>query len=166
MYFCKLFDGARHDSGDAIEWGERLIAHYEKNRVDPRTKTLVFSDSLDFPRVIELYTRFNITVEKSTFNTLTLLLTIGTTRSKCSRLYDALMRIAREKRAPRRLYRTPTCPRLRNSPACRATPTTPAASCCRYWTTTTGPTRRCWAASAPTRSSPTRPAFRCWCPAR
>ena len=51
----------------------------------------------------ELFTRFNITVEKSTFNTLTLLLTIGTTRSKCSRLYDALMRIAREKRAPRRL---------------------------------------------------------------
>ncbi|HQR21830.1 MAG TPA: beta-eliminating lyase-related protein, partial [Burkholderiaceae bacterium] len=49
----------------------------------------------------ELYTRFNITVEKSTFNTLTLLLTVGTTRSKCSRLYDALMRIAREKRAPR-----------------------------------------------------------------
>jgi len=50
----------------------------------------------------ELFTRFNITVEKSTFNTITLLLTIGTTRSKCSRLYDALMRIAREKRAPRR----------------------------------------------------------------
>jgi len=58
MYFCKLFDGARHDSGDPIDWGERLIAHYEKNRVDPRTKTLVFSYSLDFPRVIELYTRF------------------------------------------------------------------------------------------------------------
>jgi nicotinate phosphoribosyltransferase len=58
MYFCKLFDGARHDSGDPIVWGERLIEHYEKNRVDPRTKTLVFSDSLDFPRVIELYTRF------------------------------------------------------------------------------------------------------------
>jgi arginine decarboxylase len=58
----------------------------------------------------ELFTRFNITVEKSTVNTLTLLLTIGTTRSKCSRLYDALMRIAREKRAPRRLYRTPDLP--------------------------------------------------------
>jgi arginine decarboxylase len=58
----------------------------------------------------ELFTRFNITIEKSTFNTITLLLTIGTTRSKCSRLYDALMRIAREKRAPRRLYRTPDLP--------------------------------------------------------
>jgi nicotinate phosphoribosyltransferase len=58
MYFCKLFDGARHDSGDPIQWGERLIAHYQHNRVDPRTKTLVFSDGLSFARVIELYRRF------------------------------------------------------------------------------------------------------------
>jgi nicotinate phosphoribosyltransferase len=59
MYFCKLFDGARHDSGDPISWGERLIAHYERNRVDPRAKTLVFSDSLTLPRVLELYHRFH-----------------------------------------------------------------------------------------------------------
>ena len=58
----------------------------------------------------ELFNRFNITVEKSTFNTLTLLLTLGTTRSKCSRLYDALRRIAHERRAPRRLYRAPVLP--------------------------------------------------------
>ena len=58
MYFCKLFDGARHDSGDPVQWGERMIAHYEKNRVDPNTKTLVFSDALTFPRVVELYLRF------------------------------------------------------------------------------------------------------------
>jgi nicotinate phosphoribosyltransferase len=58
MYFCKLFDGARHDSGDPVEWGERLIVHYQRNRVDPRTKTLVFSDSLTIPKVIELYQRF------------------------------------------------------------------------------------------------------------
>jgi arginine decarboxylase len=58
----------------------------------------------------ELFTRFNIQVEKSTFNTLTLLLTVGTTRSKVSRLYDALMRIAREGRAPRRLYQFPDIP--------------------------------------------------------
>ena len=60
----------------------------------------------------ELFERYNIQVEKSTFNTLTLLLTIGTTRSKVSRLYDALMRIAREGRAPRRLYQTPEIPRF------------------------------------------------------
>jgi arginine decarboxylase len=67
----------------------------------------------------ELFTRFNIQVEKSTFNTITLLLTIGTTRSKVSRLYDALMRIAREGRAPRRLYQFPEIPeftRLRYLP--------------------------------------------------
>jgi arginine decarboxylase len=57
-----------------------------------------------------LFERYNIQVEKSTFNTLTLLLTIGTTRSKVSRLYDALMRIAREARAPRRLVQTPEIP--------------------------------------------------------
>jgi arginine decarboxylase len=58
----------------------------------------------------ELFERYNIQTEKSTFNTLTLLLTIGTTRSKVSRLYDALMRIARGHLAPRRLVRTPEVP--------------------------------------------------------
>ncbi len=59
LYFCKLFDGARHDSGDPFEWGERLIAHYQRNRVDPRSKLLVFSDALTFERIIELYRRFH-----------------------------------------------------------------------------------------------------------
>lgn len=59
MYFCKLFDGARHDSGDPFEWGERMIEHYTLNRCDPRTKVIVFSDGLNFPRCIELYRRFS-----------------------------------------------------------------------------------------------------------
>ena len=58
MYFCKLFDGARHDSGDPFAWGERLIEHYRNNRVDPGTKTLIFSDGLTIPRTIELYQQF------------------------------------------------------------------------------------------------------------
>ncbi len=58
MYFCKLFDGARHDSGDPFSWGERLIEHYRHNRVDPHTKTLIFSDGLTVPRTIELYQQF------------------------------------------------------------------------------------------------------------
>jgi len=58
MYFCKLFDGARHDSGDPFAWGEGMIAHYKANRVDPLTKTLVFSDGLTVPRTIELYKQF------------------------------------------------------------------------------------------------------------
>jgi len=59
MYFCKLFDGARHDSGDPFSWGERLIEHYKLNRVDPLTKTLIFSDSLTVPKTIELYRQFS-----------------------------------------------------------------------------------------------------------
>jgi nicotinate phosphoribosyltransferase len=58
MYFCKLFDGARHDSGDPGEWGERVIEHYRLNRVDPLTKTLIFSDGLTVPKTIELYLQF------------------------------------------------------------------------------------------------------------
>ena len=58
MFFCKLFDGARHDSGDPFQWGERMLAHYLKNRVDPKTKTLIFSDGLTIPRTIELYQQF------------------------------------------------------------------------------------------------------------
>ena len=59
MYFCKLFDGTRHDSGDPFEWGERMIAHYWRNRVDPHTKTLIFSDQLSFPLAIEIARRFH-----------------------------------------------------------------------------------------------------------
>jgi nicotinate phosphoribosyltransferase len=58
MYFCKLFDGARHDSGDPFSWGERMLDHYMRNRVDPRTKTLIFSDGLTVPRTIALYNQF------------------------------------------------------------------------------------------------------------
>lgn len=58
LYFAKLFDGLRHDSGDPVEWGEKAIAHYRDLRVDPQTKQLVFSDGLDLPRAIELYRHF------------------------------------------------------------------------------------------------------------
>jgi nicotinate phosphoribosyltransferase len=58
MYFCKLFDGTRHDSGDPFAWGEKVLAHYAANRVDPRSKVLVFSDGLDVPKVMQLYAHF------------------------------------------------------------------------------------------------------------
>ena len=58
MYLCKLFDGARHDSGDPFQWGERIIEHYRRNRVDPRTKTLIFSDQLTVPLAIDIARRF------------------------------------------------------------------------------------------------------------
>jgi nicotinate phosphoribosyltransferase len=59
LFFCKLFDGVRHDSGDPFEWGEKLLAHYRAMRVDARTKTFVFSDSLNIPLCVELYRRFH-----------------------------------------------------------------------------------------------------------
>ena len=58
MYFCKLFDGARQDSGDPIVWGEAMIKHYENNRVDPKTRNLIFSDSLNIPRAAEIWQTF------------------------------------------------------------------------------------------------------------
>ncbi|MFO1325102.1 MAG: nicotinate phosphoribosyltransferase [Burkholderiales bacterium] len=58
LFFCKLFDGVRHDSGDPFEWGEKLIAHYQRMRIDPHTKTMVFSDSLNVPLAMRLYEYF------------------------------------------------------------------------------------------------------------
>jgi nicotinate phosphoribosyltransferase len=45
LYFAKLFDGLRHDSGDPVLWGEKALAHYQKLRIDTHTKRLVFSDA-------------------------------------------------------------------------------------------------------------------------
>ncbi|MFK3815656.1 nicotinate phosphoribosyltransferase [Pseudomonas sp. NPDC089407] len=55
LYFAKLFDGLRHDSGDPLAWAEKAIAHYERLGIDPRSKTLIFSDGLDFAKALELY---------------------------------------------------------------------------------------------------------------
>lgn len=48
LTFATLFSGVRHDYGNPIEWGEKMIKHYEKLGIDTTTKTLLFSDSLDF----------------------------------------------------------------------------------------------------------------------
>ena len=62
MDFNKLqancYTGVRHDSGDPIEWGEKIIAHYEKLGIDPKMKTLLFSDSLDFDKAQNIYEHF------------------------------------------------------------------------------------------------------------
>ena len=58
LYFAKLFDGLRHDSGDPVDWGEKAIAHYRKLRIDPRTKRLVFSDGLDLARAFAIHRHF------------------------------------------------------------------------------------------------------------
>ena len=62
MDFNKLqancYSGVRHDSGDPIAWGEKIISHYEKLGIDPKTKTLLFSDSLDFDKAQDIYNHF------------------------------------------------------------------------------------------------------------
>lgn len=47
----KLFDGVRHDSGDAIEFAKKTIKHYEGKGIDPLSKTIIFSDGLDYDKV-------------------------------------------------------------------------------------------------------------------
>ena len=59
------YTGVRHDSGDPFEWGEKMIAHYKKYGVDPRTKLLLFSDGLDFDRAQQLYDYFKERVKVS-----------------------------------------------------------------------------------------------------
>ena len=58
LYFAKLFDGLRHDSGDPVAWGEKALAHYATLRIDAHTKRLVFSDGLDLPAAFNIYRRF------------------------------------------------------------------------------------------------------------
>ena len=58
LTYATLFSGVRHDSGDPFEWGEKMIHHYEKLGIDPKTKTLLFSDSLDFERANEIAAYF------------------------------------------------------------------------------------------------------------
>jgi nicotinate phosphoribosyltransferase len=58
MYFCKLFDGIRHDSGDPFAWGDRIIEHLKRNKTDPLSKVLVFSDGLNIEKVMRLYDYF------------------------------------------------------------------------------------------------------------
>ncbi len=59
LTYSTLFSGVRHDSGDPFEWGEKMIAHYISLGIDPKTKTLLFSDSLDFEKAHRLNERFS-----------------------------------------------------------------------------------------------------------
>ncbi|MDK4680105.1 nicotinate phosphoribosyltransferase [Kingella negevensis] len=58
LYFAKLFDGLRHDSGDPYEWGEKAYAHYKKLKIDSRTKMLTFSDGLTLEKAWDLHQYF------------------------------------------------------------------------------------------------------------
>lgn len=65
LYFAKLFDGARHDSGDPYWWCEQLIKHYTHLGIDPKSKIAVFSDGLTFPIIVDLFKAFNSKIKTS-----------------------------------------------------------------------------------------------------
>lgn len=58
LYFAKLFDGLRHDSGDPYAWGDKAHAHYKKLKIDSRTKMLTFSDGLNLEKAWDLHQYF------------------------------------------------------------------------------------------------------------
>ena len=58
LYFAKLFDGLRHDSGDPYEWGDKAYAHYKKLKIDSKTKMLTFSDGLNLEKAWLLHQYF------------------------------------------------------------------------------------------------------------
>lgn len=58
LYFAKLFDGLRHDSGDPYEWGDKAYEHYKKLKIDSKTKMLTFSDGLNLEKAWSLHNYF------------------------------------------------------------------------------------------------------------
>lgn len=58
MKYAKLFDGVRQDSGDPIKFAEKIISFYEGLGINPKHKTIVFSDGLNVSKAIELNDMF------------------------------------------------------------------------------------------------------------
>lgn len=58
LTYATLFSGVRHDSGNPYEWGEKIVKHYQDLGINPKTKTLLFSDSLNFKKADEIFRYF------------------------------------------------------------------------------------------------------------
>lgn len=65
LYFAKLFDGLRHDSGDPIVFGEKAIKMYLDLGIDPMSKSLIFSDSLNFKKMVDIFLHFKGRIQTS-----------------------------------------------------------------------------------------------------
>lgn len=52
--YARLFDSLRHDSGDPFEFVDKVVAHYKKLKIDPKEKTIIFSDGLNPDLACEL----------------------------------------------------------------------------------------------------------------
>lgn len=59
LYYAKLYDGLRHDSGDPFEWADAALDHYASLRINSQDKTLVFSDRLTFGKSMDLMRHVN-----------------------------------------------------------------------------------------------------------
>jgi len=64
-FFSLLFNGCRQDSGDPVLWTEKLIAHYKKMRIDPKSKSAIYSDGLTFESAVDIFNRFNNQIQTS-----------------------------------------------------------------------------------------------------
>ncbi len=64
-FFALLFNGCRQDSGDPYLWTEKLIAHYKKMRIDPKTKSAIYSDGLTLEAAVDIFKRFHDQIETS-----------------------------------------------------------------------------------------------------
>jgi nicotinate phosphoribosyltransferase len=53
------YTGQRHDSGDPYHWGNERISAYELKGIDPKEKTLLFSDNLNFDKALALSKTFS-----------------------------------------------------------------------------------------------------------
>lgn len=65
LTFATLFSGVRHDSGDPYVWGDKMVEHYKRLNINPATKTLLFSDSLNFEKADHIFRYFRGKPEES-----------------------------------------------------------------------------------------------------
>jgi len=58
MNLASMYSGLRHDSGDPLEFGEKAIRMYQKLGIDPMSKTLIFSDGVNFRKMVDIFLHF------------------------------------------------------------------------------------------------------------
>jgi nicotinate phosphoribosyltransferase len=52
--WANLYDGVRQDSGNPVVFADKMINHYKRLGIDPMTKNIVFSDSLNVGKIVNI----------------------------------------------------------------------------------------------------------------
>lgn len=52
------YSGVRHDSGNPYLFTEKILEHYSELEIDSRSKTIVYSDGLDFPKALAIHDKY------------------------------------------------------------------------------------------------------------